>query len=210
MPGNTEAACGFGGLACSVCGASERCISATCQPQTPQCNATICPNGCCDTASGKCKPSSNTSCGVGGVACQACASDEACKAGSCTKKGPVTYEVIVVSAKVKNSDCGLGDDCDTYVVVALGGGAAVKTDPVNKSETPKWDKKLFDATDKELLSTKLVVTVKDDDGLLNPDDELGTCELTVEQKHLDAGALVTNCTEKVKDLTFSFKKKGGS
>lgn len=210
MPGNTEAACGFGGLACTVCGANELCIGATCQPQTPACSAATCANGCCDAVSGSCKPSSDASCGVGGATCQTCGGDEECKAGSCAKKGPTTYEVIVVSAEVKNSDCGFGDDCDAYVEVALGGGAPVKSPAIDASETPKWDFKVFDATDAELLATKLTVTVKDDDGALNPDDELGSCELTVEQTHLDAGTLVADCPDKVKNLTFSLKKKSGS
>lgn len=210
MPGNTEAACGFGGLACTVCGANELCLGATCQPQAPTCSATTCPDGCCDAVSNSCKPSSDTSCGVGGAPCKTCGADEECKSGACAKKGPITYEVIVVSAEVLHSDCGWGDDCDAYVEVALGGGAAVKTDFVEDSETPKWDKKLFDATDAELLATKLTVVVKDDDGWPNPDDELGACELTVEQTHLDAGTLVADCPDKVKNLTFSFKKKGGS
>jgi hypothetical protein len=211
MPGNTEAACGFGGLACQVCGSTDLCISATCQPQTPQCSAATCADGCCDATSGTCiKPPTDAKCGLGGATCQACGSDEECKTGACTKKGPVTYEVIVVSAEVKNSDCGFNDDCDAYAEVALGGGAVVKTPDVDGSETPKWDFKLFDATSTELLATKLTVTIKDNDGALNPDDTLGTCELTVTQTDLDAGTLVSDCTEKVKNLTFSFKKKSGS
>ena len=208
MPGMNETACGLGGTACQTCGANEQCLAGVCQAKKPTCNATTCPDGCCDSVSGNCiKPPTAAACGMAGSACKVCdAQKEECKAGACQAKGPTSYGVFVVSAEVKNSDCGWQDNCDVYVEVTLGGGAPVKTGSIDNSEAPKWDFKVFDATDKELLTTKLTVVVKDDDGLLNKDDLLGECELTVTQKELDAGTLVSDCTEKVKNLTFSFKK----
>ena len=47
------------------------------------CDGATCPNGCC-TAAGTCAPSSNASCGLGGVACVACTADQECSAqGQC-------------------------------------------------------------------------------------------------------------------------------
>lgn len=85
-------ACGIGGVACANCGArGEVCIAGgtCCNPGTDPrcrraCDATTCPNGCCDT-NGQCQPSGNSSCGIGGAACADCgARGEICIAeGTC-------------------------------------------------------------------------------------------------------------------------------
>jgi hypothetical protein len=48
------------------------------------CNATTCPQGCCDPASQSCQPgASNDVCGSGGAACETCVGDAVCQAGAC-------------------------------------------------------------------------------------------------------------------------------
>ncbi|MBU0611791.1 MAG: C2 domain-containing protein [Armatimonadetes bacterium] len=206
MPGNSVAACGFGGLTCQTCSGSDECQNGSCIPQAPQCNASNCVDGCCSSANICVKPPTTSACGLKGGACKTCTGSQVCQAGTCEAAASKTYAVTVNSAEVSNADCGgWTDGCDAYVEVALGGGALVKAPYVQDSEKPVWDFKLFDATDKELLATQLKVHVADDDGWPNPDDELGTCDLTVAQTELDAGKLVADCGTKVKNLTFSFK-----
>ncbi len=47
------------------------------------CNASTCPEGCCD-ASGACRQQSANTCGAPGEACLACLSGQVCKAGACS------------------------------------------------------------------------------------------------------------------------------
>jgi hypothetical protein len=86
--GDTTSACGTGGGACVNCGAGSRCM-----PQggdagvcvvTSTCNATSCPNGCCDGTT--CRPPTEATCGLGGATCASCVSrltDRCLANGSC-------------------------------------------------------------------------------------------------------------------------------
>lgn len=49
---------------------------------TAKCNASTCPQGCCDTA-GKCQTPSNGACGQLGNTCQVCAIGQICNLGTC-------------------------------------------------------------------------------------------------------------------------------
>lgn len=83
-------ACGSSGAACVECSGSETCSNGQCnqvsQPDSGtdagtdggSCNATTCPNGCCDL-NGACRAGASvTNCGGGGNACTACGSGEQC------------------------------------------------------------------------------------------------------------------------------------
>jgi hypothetical protein len=203
MKGNAESACGKGGVACDSCTGLESCSQGICQQVLPFCDETTCAT-CCNPQGICLGPSNETNCGLKGAPCKQCGSQERCEQGAC--EPIVRYAVTLVSAQVKHSDCGLGDDCDAYVEVALGSGTVVKSPTKDNTEAPSWQLKLFDAEAKDLLTQKLKVVVKDDDGALNPDDELGTCELQATQQQLTAGTLVADCGAKVKALTFSFSK----
>ena len=69
--------CGTGGATCAPCATGQACSGGKCV-----CNASSCPNGCCDT-SGKCQTSSNPTCGTGGVACAVCGTGTTCSSGKC-------------------------------------------------------------------------------------------------------------------------------
>lgn len=62
------------------------------------CNATTCPNGCCDGAF--CRTSSSSTCGIGGVACVACGANEQCVNGQC-----------LCTPQCNPSQCGTSDGC---------------------------------------------------------------------------------------------------
>lgn len=99
-PGNQVTACGLNAGLCQVCSATDQCQGGFCTPLISNqrdggsrvqdggttdggdtCNAANCPSGCC--AAGQCQPSSATTCGVGGAACQTCAANLACTSGTC-------------------------------------------------------------------------------------------------------------------------------
>jgi cysteine-rich repeat protein len=65
--------CGSG----PVCGSGARCVLGACR-----CDATSCPNGCCNGS--VCLPgNSNDACGSGGASCQACTGDARCTGHQC-------------------------------------------------------------------------------------------------------------------------------
>src|SRR5581483_7307846 len=79
----TDGACCNGGSGvcqgdqCIACDAGQRCHQGQCV-----CDATSCPNGCCDGAN--CVPfadQTNQRCGTGGAACAACTGSDTCGGG---------------------------------------------------------------------------------------------------------------------------------
>jgi hypothetical protein len=79
LPGNSNANCGDGGELCETCPTGETCVDGDCV-----CNATSCPNGCCDTAAGPCLPgTANDNCGDNGVICVACPMGQTCVDQQC-------------------------------------------------------------------------------------------------------------------------------
>jgi len=77
VPGNTSSGCGTGGKTCQTCKDIEVCdaTSHSCRPTT--CNATNCPQGCCDGT--VCRSGvTQGQCGLKGQACKACGTNEAC------------------------------------------------------------------------------------------------------------------------------------
>jgi hypothetical protein len=88
MPGNTLAACGQRGAACTDCAAlAAVCVSdggagGACQAGG-SCGPGTCPDGCCD-ADGVCQPGgTTTACGAGGASCQACGAEAVCLSQKC-------------------------------------------------------------------------------------------------------------------------------
>ena len=87
-----------------------RCSGSSCV-----CDATSCPNGCCD-ANKQCHASANATCGMAGAACKACASGQecnaagscvcdaaSCAAGCCSSGACVTTEVVMRLRRVGRS-----------------------------------------------------------------------------------------------------------
>jgi hypothetical protein len=84
--GDTDAACGKGGVACQACQPpATTCIEQACGGGT--CNATTCPDGCCSTKD-ECLPGNiKTACGTGGAACQECTGSDECTNQVCGPPG---------------------------------------------------------------------------------------------------------------------------
>jgi hypothetical protein len=81
MAGNGAAACGSGGVTCAQCSTGNACVSQTCVSGA-NCNSQTCPNGCC--VGNQCQAGTDSSaCGAGGVACEACSSQQLCLFGAC-------------------------------------------------------------------------------------------------------------------------------
>jgi hypothetical protein len=123
MPGNTDNACGTGGLACLVCKGGESCVDGQCTTNTP-CDPVSCSTGCCQD--GLCLPgTAQDACGTGGLACVACPSDQLCIEGEC---GLGTCD-----ANTCPNGCCDGNTCEpgnTDEACGTGGAAcAVCTDP---------------------------------------------------------------------------------
>ena len=81
VPGSSNIACGTGGAACTNCTltANKTCSGQTCQA----CNATTCPNGCCDALRG-CEPGTDYMfCGQGAQACATCRDGQQCLNKQC-------------------------------------------------------------------------------------------------------------------------------
>lgn len=119
-----------------MCLAGQRCNGTACV-----CDATSCPNGCCD-GSGQCRTNATTTCGVAGVACRACVSGQACSAaGACVcnaascPNGCCNGSACVLFASQSNTQCGNGGaacaacaagvSCNLTGGVCLGCGAPV-------------------------------------------------------------------------------------
>jgi len=84
MPGITDAACGSGGVACVACQVpAQSCVNQSCT-SGPTCDASTCPDGCCDSQA-QCLPGNlDTACGKGGAACDACAAGNTCVNNACS------------------------------------------------------------------------------------------------------------------------------
>lgn len=86
--GDSNTACGAGGLACKVCntGVGQMCTNNQCTGG--QCDSTTCPTGCC--SGNTCvTPPTTSQCGVGGSTCVTCQGAATCDldAGACTGGG---------------------------------------------------------------------------------------------------------------------------
>lgn len=81
VAGNTQEACGSGGLPCVVCEGKDSCAQGQCLPYGDKCNPTNC-MGCCK-ADSCVAGDTKEACGKGGLACEACASSQKCEQGSC-------------------------------------------------------------------------------------------------------------------------------
>ncbi|HEU0116269.1 MAG TPA: hypothetical protein VFQ80_16390 [Thermomicrobiales bacterium] len=65
-----------------ACGSDQRCQDGSCI-----CDATNCPNGCCDGATATCKRgTSDSDCGDGGTLCQICNACQTCNGTTCAAK----------------------------------------------------------------------------------------------------------------------------
>jgi hypothetical protein len=119
-----------------VCSASQECSA----QGKCVCDATSCPDGCCD-ANGTCNTSGNATCGVHGAACAACGSapyptGSTCSAGACSCPGPTqncsSACVDVTSSAANCGSCGhacsggaacSGGLCQPTVYAQAGAGA---------------------------------------------------------------------------------------
>jgi hypothetical protein len=88
VPGDTPAACGLGGAACSDCGECGECTAGACGPadgtacSTGTCRAGACCDGCWDGMA--CQSGDQaTACGAGGDMCSACLPCQRCESGVC-------------------------------------------------------------------------------------------------------------------------------
>ena len=195
MSGASNSACGYGGLPCKLCLAGESCKAGACS--TTNCDSSSCSSGCCDQ--GKCvSGTSDTACGSGGKQCSQCKSTEQCNSGTCKSKGPISYKVTLVSAKV--TGCGMGDTCDAFVQLKVGSASAKSSTKAN-TESPIWNEYMLTATETDLKKS-FAVEVFDEDTIW--DDSIGKCTPTITASILTAGKLVTTCGT-VKSLTFEFK-----
>lgn len=86
LSGQTEMACGTGGVACQACGPGEFCHGDNCRPGTPCTNQNCA--GCCqiEDDGGACLAgSADNECGQGGATCQNCTlAQGVCASGVCS------------------------------------------------------------------------------------------------------------------------------
>ncbi len=68
--------CGLSGVACVQCPSGSGCTKGVCG-----CDASTCPNGCCDQ--GVCHDNSYDFCGTGGGQCFKCINGASCHSGTC-------------------------------------------------------------------------------------------------------------------------------
>ncbi len=205
LSGVSVNACGVAGLTCRTCNTTDQCLKGACVPQHPGCGASTCPDGCCNTQGSCIRPPTAAACGIGGVACQSCEGGKICTgAGICGDAKPKTYSVMIHGCEIDETvkNCDNLSTCNAFAEVALGTQTAVKT-PVVDSPKPVWDFKLFQATDKELTTSKLKVTIYDNDWP-DKDDVMGTCEISATSQALTSGSLITACGAGVKGLEFRF------
>lgn len=204
MPGTTTTACGIGGLSCRECFTGQSCVNGTCINQGNTCSTTC--NGCC-TGSGQCiDPATDANCGLSGLPCQACTSEQKCEGGACKSTAPSIITVAVVSAEVTNSDCSwasIFDACDPFIILKLGSGDPHTSSWIEDSETPTWTDAKIDVDRARLLSETLHVEVWDDDDL-SGHDELGRCDFSVKEADLTTGTLTAACGDKVQNLKITF------
>ena len=119
--GNSDAACGTGGVACLSCTGSDTCQNGQCAAP-PTCTSQNCPSGCC--SGNVCEAgSSNSACGTGGAACQSCTGSDTCQNGQCAAPPPTCTSQNCPSGCCSGSVCEAGSSssaCGT-------GGAACQT-----------------------------------------------------------------------------------
>jgi hypothetical protein len=197
VAGTSTSACGTGGYSCDQCSSSQTCSSSgVCTAAA--CDSTSCASGCCDS-SGACQGGTSTSaCGTGGATCAACTSTQACSSGACTTKTSSMYKVTLVSCTF-DSNCGLGDTCDAFVVLTVG-KVVVTSSTKDDANSPSWSEYMLTATESE-LSKQFDVVVKDEDTI--SDDTMGTCSLAITSSVISAGKIVSDCGD-AKNLTFTF------
>jgi len=207
-PGDNVAACGTGGGACTICQANQLCQAGTCS--SPPCDKSTCP-GCC--ASGTCpQGTSESACGTGGGTCATCASTEACLDHQCVTKGPASYRVTLVRAKVPNWLLACQSNktnpeyenggCDLYVVLKVGTLAEVQSSIRQDNNAPEWNEELLTATEADILA-KFQVAVWDKDILLN--DQVASCAPKLTQADLASGKVQFGC-QYATEIVFSFQK----
>lgn len=85
--GTAVSECGTGGNSCVTCTSSQACNGGVCggtqEDSGYVCNASTCATGCCQNNTCVTQPS-NSACGVGGGACQACTAKQFCSSsGQC-------------------------------------------------------------------------------------------------------------------------------
>lgn len=112
------------------CSAGEVCYASKCvrilggvdsgnqvDSAPPTCDATTCPNGCCD-GTGVCQPPSEQTCGISGVSCSICAVGQSCVAGSCQAKDNPKCDATTCS----NGCCDASGICQASSDIACGVG----------------------------------------------------------------------------------------
>ncbi len=106
-PGTSHGLCGLGGALCLACPASDVCTGGACS--SPPCGPSNC-QGCCDASSGRCQVSAiSSACGLGGVACAQCSSNQRCDNGAC------------VNCLVSGSTCSSDASCCSQLCDGLTG-----------------------------------------------------------------------------------------
>jgi hypothetical protein len=80
--GNSNSSCGTGGAACQRCPSNQLCTNNACVPRV--CNASTCPNGCCDADNFCAGGQADGACGGGGAACVSCGVNERCVNRACS------------------------------------------------------------------------------------------------------------------------------
>ena len=105
--GDTNAACGTQGLACTACTGSDSCNAHVCSAGTGGGDGGTCgcPNGCCNANNDCVLGTQSSNCGSGGAACVVCntAVGESCQAQACATGGPGTG--ITGKACATDADC---------------------------------------------------------------------------------------------------------
>jgi hypothetical protein len=89
QPGNTNAACGIGGIPCVPCDVGQTCTNQVCAGGG-SCGPANCADGCCDSAD-QCLPGNdNAACGTGGIPCAVCQGGAQCVNKACSGGGTCT------------------------------------------------------------------------------------------------------------------------
>jgi len=195
MPGNTNGACGTGGVACTLCAATSPCTNKQCSGVG--CGPGSCA-GCCDGAT--CEPGNTlTVCGKGGIACQVCATYQLC-GNQCDLDPDSTWGVTVVDAEILKPPLGKDWDPGSFpgfiepdvYVEAKSGTQSGKTGTEDNTQTPFWNKQVFVAKASELQQS-LNLKVVDEDPV-PPDQTIGQCTEPIAAAELVVGArIVSNC-----------------
>jgi hypothetical protein len=128
---------------------TERRLDQRTPDRSPTCNASSCPNGCCDSKNNVCRAPTLSTCGVGGVKCVACAPVQVCRVGVCEAPDG-QWEVKIVTGKIadKNhetnaawdSSSSLPDSLPDPCVMVVVGAATDKSSKVPNTLTPTWNK----------------------------------------------------------------------